>query len=51
VVGTPIYLISNGRKRHIGSPAAFDKFWFASNRVQIVTQTSLEALPNGADLT
>jgi hypothetical protein len=51
VDGDPIYLVTNGQKRHIASPAVFDKFWFASNKVQTVPQSTLDALPNGPDLT
>jgi hypothetical protein len=51
VAGDPIYLVSNGQKRHIVSPAVFDKFWFALNKVQTVPQSTLNALPNGPDLT
>ena len=49
--GGPIYLVSNGQKRHVSSPATMDKFWFNWNAVQTVPQTTLDGLPNGPDLT
>jgi hypothetical protein len=51
VAGDPIYLVSNGQMRRIASPAVFDKFYFASNKVRTVPRSTLDALPNGPDLT
>jgi hypothetical protein len=51
VAGDPVYLVTNGQKRWITSPAVFDKFWFNSSKVRIVAQNTLSALPNGPDLT
>jgi hypothetical protein len=50
-VGTSIYLVSNGQKRHVSSPATMDKFWFNWGAVKTVPQATLDALPNGPDLT
>jgi len=50
VAGTPIYLVTNGQKRHIASPSVFDKFWFNWSRVKTVAKSTLDALPNGPDL-
>jgi hypothetical protein len=49
--GTPIYLVTNGQKRHITSGAVMDKFYLNGNAVQTVPQTTLDSLPNGPDLT
>jgi len=49
--GGPIYLVSNGQKRHVTSPAVMDKFWFNWAQVRQVPQSTLDALPNGTDLT
>ena len=46
----PVYLVSNGQKRHVSSPATMDKFWFNWNAVQTVPQATLDGLPNGPDL-
>jgi hypothetical protein len=51
VAGDPIYLVSNGQKRHITSPTVMDKFWFDPTKVRTVPQSTLDALPNGPDLT
>jgi hypothetical protein len=46
-----IYLVTNGQKRHVVSPAVMDKFWFNPGAVQTVPQATLDGLPNGPDLT
>jgi hypothetical protein len=46
-----VYLVSNGQKRHVASPAVMDKFWFNWNTIQAVPQNILDALPTGPDLT
>lgn len=51
VAGDPIYLVSNGQKRHIASPAVMDKFWFNSGKVLTAPSGALDATPDGPDLT
>jgi hypothetical protein len=46
-----VYLVSNGQKRLVTSPAVMDKFWFNWNTVRTVPQSTPDALPNGSDLT
>jgi hypothetical protein len=48
--GGAVYLVTNGQKRHVSSPASMDKFWFSWGTVQTVPQATLDALPNGPDL-
>jgi hypothetical protein len=45
-----VYLIDNGQKRWITSPAAMDKFWFNWNTVRKVPQSTLTPIPNGPDI-
>ena len=47
VAGDAIYLVSNGQKRWITSPATMDKFDFASTAVRTVVRKQLEPLPSG----
>lgn len=42
-----VYLIDNGRKRHIASPAVMDQFYFSWNAIQSMSGDALAALPNG----
>jgi hypothetical protein len=42
-----VYLIDHGRKRHVTSPAAMDKYHFAWNRVTVIPQSSVDAIPDG----
>jgi hypothetical protein len=51
VAGDPIYLVTNSQKRHILSPAVIDKFWFNTSKVTTVEKSTLDALPDGPDLT
>jgi YVTN family beta-propeller protein len=51
VAGDPVYFITNGQKRRIASPTVMDKFWFDSSKVRTVSQSTLDALPNGPDVT
>jgi hypothetical protein len=48
--GGAIYLVSNGQKRHVSSPASMDKFWLNWGTVQSVPQSTLDGLPNGPDV-
>ncbi|RLU82993.1 hypothetical protein CTZ27_28820 [Streptomyces griseocarneus] len=45
-----VYLISNGHKRWITSPAAMDKYDFAWNKIASVSSVALAAIPNGASI-
>ena len=45
-----VYLIDNGTKRRVASPAVMDKFYFAWNKIQVVPEIVLEFIPNGADI-
>jgi hypothetical protein len=46
-----VYLVSNGQKRHVVSPAVMDRFWFNWNTVKPVPQSTLDAISTGSDLT
>jgi hypothetical protein len=46
----PVYLVSNGLKRWVTSPAAMDKYWFAWEKVLNVPASLLDPLPPGAPL-
>jgi len=50
VPGDAIYLVSNGQKRWITSPAVMDTFDFASAQVRTVERKMLEPLPTGLAL-
>lgn len=45
----PVYLISNGEKRWITSPAVMERYHFDWNRIQLVSQILLDSVPNGAN--
>jgi hypothetical protein len=47
VAGDPVYLVTNGQKRQVGSPAVMDKFYFNWNAIRQVPQSTLDALPTG----
>jgi hypothetical protein len=49
--GGPVYLVSNGQKRWVTSPAVMDKFYFNWSQIRTVAQSTLDALPNGANFT
>jgi hypothetical protein len=42
-----VYLVDNGHKRGITSPAVMDKFWFNWSQVKPVPQSLLDGLPDG----
>jgi hypothetical protein len=44
----PVYLIDQGVKRWITSPAAMDKYYFSWDRVVVVPITLLTSIPDGA---
>jgi hypothetical protein len=44
-----IYLIGNGRKRWITSPAVMDRYRFDWNKVVTVSTAALNAIPTGAN--
>lgn len=44
-----VYLVSNGRKRWITSPAVMDKYYFAWNHIYVVPQVLINAIPTGAN--
>ncbi|HEY3034606.1 MAG TPA: hypothetical protein VGJ54_08110 [Streptosporangiaceae bacterium] len=46
-----VYLVDNGQKRGVTSPAVMDKFYFNWNQIRKVPQSTLDALPTGAPLT
>jgi len=43
----PVYLVSNGRKRWISSPAAMDKYYFNWGHVYVVPQILTNSIPTG----
>ncbi|MGW2188495.1 hypothetical protein [Streptomyces sp. NPDC001719] len=45
-----VYLISNGLKRWITSPAAMDKYDFAWNKIVNLSPVAIGAIPNGAPI-
>jgi hypothetical protein len=49
--GGPVYLVSNGQKRWVTSPAVMDKFYFSWSQIRTVAQSTLDALPNGTNFT
>jgi hypothetical protein len=46
-VSAPVYIISNGKKRWITSPAAMDKYYFAWERIYVVPQVLIDSIPTG----
>ena len=42
-----VYLVSNGIKRHIASPAVMDKYYFDGGKVQTMSQSVLDSIPTG----
>jgi hypothetical protein len=46
-----VYLIDNGQKRWITSPAAMDKFYFDWNKIQPVSFLILGIIPSGPNIT
>ncbi len=47
----PVYLIDNGQKRWVTSPAVMDKFYFSWNAIQSVPNIVLSFVPSGSDIT
>ncbi|MGW1071890.1 hypothetical protein [Streptomyces sp. NPDC002537] len=45
-----VYLISNGEKRWITSPAAMDKYDFAWNKIRGLSQVAIDAMRNGPSI-
>jgi hypothetical protein len=43
----PIYLVDQGLKRWIVSPATMDKYYFAWNRVYVLPAGSVDPIPVG----
>jgi len=43
----PVYLVSNGVKRWVVSPATMDKYWFDWNKVRAVPAPALNSIPTG----
>ncbi|MCQ8768500.1 hypothetical protein [Streptomyces telluris] len=46
--GPAVYLVSNGIKRWITSPAAMDKYYFDWNKIVNISPVALNAIPTGA---
>ncbi len=46
-----VYLIDNGQKRWVTSPAAMDKFYFDWHKIQSVSAYILSIIPNGPNIT
>jgi hypothetical protein len=43
----PVYLVSNGIKRWITSPATMDKYYFDWNKIQVLTPAVVHSIPTG----
>jgi hypothetical protein len=41
----PVYLVSNGVKRWITSPAAMDKYYFSWDRIQVLPPVVVDSIP------
>ena len=46
----PVYLVTNGMKYWITSPAIFDKYGFDWNLIRVVRSSELNAIPSGQDI-
>jgi hypothetical protein len=44
-----VYIVSNGKKRWITSPAAMDKYYFNWNHIYVVPQILVNSIPTGAN--
>jgi hypothetical protein len=42
-----VYLTDHGKKRHVTSPAAMDKYYFAWNKIQHVPAAVIDSIPTG----
>jgi len=45
-----VYMVDHGRKRHVASPAAMDKYHFNWERVYVIPQSSVDAIPDGPSI-
>lgn len=45
-----VYLVDNGTKRRITSPAVMDKFHFAWDKIYVIPEVVLAFIPNGTDI-
>lgn len=45
-----VYMIDHGHKRHVTSPAAMDKYHFSWDRVNVIPQSSVDAIPEGPSI-
>jgi hypothetical protein len=43
----PVYLVSNGIKRWITSPAAMDKYYFDWDKIQVLAPAVVNSIPTG----
>lgn len=43
----PVYLVSNGLKRWITSPAVMDKYNFSWDRVYVLPRSVIDSIPTG----
>ncbi|PSJ26899.1 hypothetical protein B7P34_20475 [Streptosporangium nondiastaticum] len=48
--GPAVYLVSNGIKRWITSPAAMDKYYFDWNKIVNLSPVALDSIPTGASI-
>ncbi len=46
----PVYLIDNGQKRWVTSPAVMDKFYFSWQTIHAVPNIVLSFVPSGSDI-
>lgn len=44
-----VYLVSNGKKRWITSPAAMNKYYFNWNHIYVVPQILINSIPTGSN--
>jgi hypothetical protein len=51
VNSAPVYIVSNGMKRWITSPAVMDKYHFNWSRVYVVPHVLVDFIPHGANWT
>jgi hypothetical protein len=48
-MSSEVYLVSNGKKRWITSPAVMDKYYFNWSHVFVVPQVLINAIPTGSN--
>jgi len=46
----PVYLITNGQKRHVKSQETMDKYDFAWNKIVSTPDVILDSIPDGSDI-